>query len=330
MDFADVGGTKYSALTTSLLAQSELTVQQVEDALKNEEAHRLGAAAAASSSGSGIAAPASVSSVCTFCAKPGHTVECCFKYQDYSKRAKEEVKESSENSKRKKKNRPGKTNAAQEPTESAGAASVRPVASLSTLPDSWNADTGATTHMTPHREWFKSYGPSSVGIRVANGQVVFAAGVGTVEFTPVKDGRKLCPVLFSNVLHVPLLNQNLLSVLTLTCNHAFRVIINSNTMSFIKDNIPCFYASVGEDRVALLSGSTVVQSQVASPAQASDYELWHHHFCHLSHGRLKSLVEHQSVSDLKLPTVPPASIPICPAWMGSRPKTPSPRLPPAA
>ena len=61
-----LGGTKYSALTTSLLAQSELTVQQVEDALKNEEAHRLGAAvaaAAASSSGSGIAAPASVSSV---------------------------------------------------------------------------------------------------------------------------------------------------------------------------------------------------------------------------------------------------------------------------
>ena len=41
-----LGGTRYSALTTSLLAQSILTVQQVEDALKNEEAHRVGAAAA--------------------------------------------------------------------------------------------------------------------------------------------------------------------------------------------------------------------------------------------------------------------------------------------
>ena len=38
-------GTCYSALTTSLLAQLELTVQQVEDALKNEEAHHVGAAA---------------------------------------------------------------------------------------------------------------------------------------------------------------------------------------------------------------------------------------------------------------------------------------------
>ena len=76
---------------------------------------------------------------------------------------------------------------------------------------------------------------------------------------------------------------------------------------------------MGEDRVALLSGSTVVQSQVASPAQASDYELWHRRFCHLSHGRLRSLVEHQSVSDLKLPTVPPAaSILICPACMDGK------------
>jgi hypothetical protein len=41
-DLCPPGGTRYSALTTSLLAQSELTVQQVEDALKNEEAHRVG------------------------------------------------------------------------------------------------------------------------------------------------------------------------------------------------------------------------------------------------------------------------------------------------
>ena len=53
-------------------------MQQVEDALKNEEAHHLGAAAvaaAASSSGSSIAAPASTLSVCAFCGKPRHTVE---------------------------------------------------------------------------------------------------------------------------------------------------------------------------------------------------------------------------------------------------------------
>ena len=37
--------------------------------------------------------------------------------------------------------------------------------------------------MTPNRNWFKSYAPSSVPIRVANGQVVFSAGVGTVKLS---------------------------------------------------------------------------------------------------------------------------------------------------
>ena len=159
-----LGGMKYSALTTSLLAQSELTVQQVEDALKNKEAHCLGAAVAAAASSSGFGtAPVSTLSVCTFCAKPRHTVEHCYKFQEYSKRAKEEVKEASDNSKKKRKNHP-RPMLPRDPLST----SCR----LSQCPDSWNADTGATTHMPPHREWFKSYGPSSVRIWVANGQVV--------------------------------------------------------------------------------------------------------------------------------------------------------------
>ena len=324
--------TKYTALTTSLLAQSELTVQQVEDALKNEEAHRLGVAAAAAAAASAAstvsnsATPAS--SVCTFCHMNGHTVERCWKFKEYSKKAWEEVKANSNNSnsnlqkrcnRKDNKDNKGKANAAQEnqtPTESA-AASIRPPTS-SSLPNAWNADTGATPHMMLHRAWFKSYAPSCVGIRVANGQVIYAAGVGTVEFAPVKDGRKMCPVLFSNVLHVPALNQNLLSVLTLTSKHSFRVIIDSNTMAFILDRVPHSYAAV-VDRVALLSGSTVVQSEAASPAQVSDYKLWHCCFGHISLSRLKSLVEHKMVSDISLPSVPSAgSAPICPACMDGK------------
>jgi len=241
-----LNGTKYTALTTSLLA--ELSIQQVEDALKNEEAHRLGvsaaAAAAATSPSSNLAAPAS-SSICAFCGRNGHAVEQCFKFRDASRTAKEQVQqqEASGGSKKRFKKK-GKANAAQEgststtPVESAGAASIRLSSSPSSLPDAWNADTGATSHMTPRREWFKSYNPCSVPIRVANGQVVYAAGRGTVEFAPVKDSHKLRPVLFSNVLHVPALNQNLLSVLTLTCDHAFDVRIHFCTIEFIKDSIP--------------------------------------------------------------------------------------------
>ena len=58
------------------------------------------------------------------------------------------------------------------------------------LADTWNADTGATSH----REWFCTYSPCSVPICIANGQIVFPAGRGTVEFTPVKGARNLHPV----------------------------------------------------------------------------------------------------------------------------------------
>ena len=128
---------KYTALTTSLLTQPELSIQQVEDALKNEEVHCLGiaaaAAAAVSSPVSNLAAPAT-GSICAFCGHSGHTGEQCFKFRDTSKAAKEQVQqqESSGGSKKQWKKK-GKANVAQEPhasstpTESAGVASLRPL-----------------------------------------------------------------------------------------------------------------------------------------------------------------------------------------------------------
>jgi hypothetical protein len=119
----------------------------------------------------------------------------------------------------------GKANVAKEadpqPTEFAGAASTRSSLSNTLVSDFWNADTGATSHMTPRRDWFKDYRPSQVLICVANCDVVRAAGIGSVEFLPVKSGLVLCPVVFTNVLHVPALAENLFSVLTVTRKHGF-------------------------------------------------------------------------------------------------------------
>ncbi|KIJ53773.1 hypothetical protein M422DRAFT_154610, partial [Sphaerobolus stellatus SS14] len=46
----------------------------------------------------------------------------------------------------------------------------------------WVADTDATAHMTPHREWFHQYQPYMVPVRLANGVTIKSAGVGTVIF----------------------------------------------------------------------------------------------------------------------------------------------------
>ena len=158
-------GMKYTALMTSLLAQSDLTVQQVEDALKNEEAHTTGvAAAAAAAAMPPAAAPTSTYShrskkprpTCAFCGRPGHVAKKCFKLEAASKKAKEEVSNDTSKSRS-----DGKANVADSttPMGSAGAASVHSSSSPSSLPDAWNADTGATSHMTPHCRWFKSYAP---------------------------------------------------------------------------------------------------------------------------------------------------------------------------
>ena len=92
-------------------------------------------------------------------------------------------------------------------------------------PDYWIADTGATSHMTPNRAWFKDYTPCKVPVRLADNNVIYAAGSGSIVFTPVKNRASLCPIKFMNVLHIPMLANNLLSVLTLTKKHNFEVII---------------------------------------------------------------------------------------------------------
>ncbi|KZV81311.1 hypothetical protein EXIGLDRAFT_596726, partial [Exidia glandulosa HHB12029] len=49
----------------------------------------------------------------------------------------------------------------------------------------WNTDTGCTSHMTSHRAWFRSYLPYRVPIALADGHVIYSAGVGAVMFVPV-------------------------------------------------------------------------------------------------------------------------------------------------
>src|SRR5882762_6918164 len=50
---------------------------------------------------------------------------------------------------------------------------------------SWNADTGASAHMTFNRHWMRNLRPNRTQIRLADGSVVYSEGVGSVRFNPV-------------------------------------------------------------------------------------------------------------------------------------------------
>ena len=80
----------------------------------------------------------------------------------------------------------------------------------SNFSDIWYADTGATHHMTPRRDIFKSFIPiddKSVPITVGNEDVVYARGRGMIDVVFDVDGRKITQTL-DGALFVPELCKN--------------------------------------------------------------------------------------------------------------------------
>ena len=76
--------------------------------------------------------------------------------------------------------------------------------------DSWIIDSGATDHMTSKSQLFNTYtpSPSNKKIVVVNGSLVTVAGFGDIYITPT--------LILKNVLHVPKLSVNLVSIQNLT------------------------------------------------------------------------------------------------------------------
>lgn len=84
---------------------------------------------------------------------------------------------------------------------------------------SWNTDSGATSHMTPHRNWIRNYVHCRTAVLLANNHVVWAKGKGDVFFNPTINGQPSETVTFKDVLYVPALQNNLFSILSAVCKN---------------------------------------------------------------------------------------------------------------
>ena len=118
--------------------------------------------------------------------------------------------------------------------------------------------------MTFNCHWMHNLKPHCIPIRLADGSVIYSEGVGTVWFNPVLGGKEIAPLEFTNVLYVPSLSSNLLSVLYLTMHCHFNVLIVGNTMHFIRDNQTMFRAQVKHSNEAFLVGDTIPVEELAS------------------------------------------------------------------
>ena len=183
----------------------------------------------------------------------------------------------------------------------------------------WVADTGATRHMTPHRHWFVSYSPYSVPIRLADNTVIHSTGIGSVRFLPLLNGKPQRCLEFHDVLHVPDLRSNLLSVLHLSQHKDYTVSIRKNSMSFSRNNTVLFTASVSNN-CARLNGQIVAISEYARLVSTCplDSSLWHRRFCHLNKGDVHKLLSGALVSGITVKLKSDSMDPICESCLAGK------------
>jgi len=152
--------------------------------------------------------------------------------------------------------------------------------------------------MTPHRAFFVTYKPCSTPVCVTNGNIVHAAGVGTVAFVPRQGGVDKPAVGFTKVLHVPDLQCNLLSVLYLVRNSSIVVHAEGDSMSFVQNGTVLFTATINNACAAHLDGVTARTDSVVASAYRTiptNLSLWHrrtmHHHLHgLNHAIRDKLI----------------------------------------
>ena len=190
-------------------------------------------------------------------------------------------------------------------TEFAGKASAvaeHEVNSTSSNVFHWNADTGATSHMTPHKTWIRNYTPYRVPVRLADHRIIYSEGVGSVLFRPIINGKQYRDVEFTRVLHVPALRNNLLAVLYLTKYKEIDVHISGNKMNFLDKKSWLFSATINNDDIAYLDGSTVdiMENVHLASTLPLDLSLWHKRLGHHNYDDIKMMMSKNLVDGLVL------------------------------
>jgi hypothetical protein len=177
----------------------------------------------------------------------------------------------------------------------------------------WNTDTGASSHMTPHRHWFRSYSPHVVPIRLADNSIIYSAGIGSVEFQPVVKGSNMRPVVFHDVLHVPAIRSNLLSLFHLTSKKAYTISIVDQTVSFHHSGCLCFTASITDRNIGYLDGharSFGTHEAKRASTLPLDLNLWHRRCSHLNYDDVKRMQRNDLVKGMTMESSTPPD-PIC-------------------
>lgn len=143
--------------------------------------------------------------VCFFCKKPGHFRKDCERYKRWKKN--------------KMKDRNDKEKAAKAEDDNSEDWNYCLAAGHKSLcENAWCIDSGATSHMSSSRDFFTEIEATRDGVKLADGKVAKVEGIGRGMLKCAgHEGQTIC-LNVANVLYVPTLNDNLLSVRRLVEN----------------------------------------------------------------------------------------------------------------
>ena len=326
----------YNTFASSLLLLDALDLDKLQSAFQNEESQHLVRNVTLS-----LLALQSTDLLCFFCGGK-HMEKECHRKKKASEEAKKQLAQKGYQNKKGKQKAKETSETPAAPEEGNSATQIEFAGHASALLSSssrsqglksrayadWNTDTGATSHMTPHKHWFCSYFPHVVPICLENNSIIYSAGIGSVEFQPVVGGIPECPVVlvvFHDVLHVPQLGSNLLSLFHLTRLKGYKINIKVEQVRFCHSGNLHLTATITQTNVGYLDGHVLVpqQAQTASIALYTstcplDLTLWHRRCSHLNFADLKYMHLHNKVKGMviKSKTAPD---PICdPCIMGKQ------------
>ncbi|CAL5368182.1 unnamed protein product [Camellia sinensis] len=157
--------------------------------------------------------------------------------------------------------------------------------------ESWLIDSGCTNHMTYDRELFRELDKTAISkVRIGNGAHIAVKGKGTVAIEGCT-GLKL----ISDVLYVPEINQNLLSV-TQLLEKGYKVLFEDKNC-VIKDTkvIEVFKVQMKDKSFAL---DLMKEEQAAVHKDDSNTVLWHKRLGHFHHAALLFMKKNNLVKGL--------------------------------
>ena len=211
---------------------------------------------------------------CFFCKKPNHVKKECRKYIEW---------------KRKNPDHKAKT-----VTEYVHAADDDELdlcfrACGTVLTDAWCIDSGATSHMCNSREFFTDITEHQGQVVLANGVKLPTAGIGEGYIQCVRQNGECQRIKITDVLYVPQLKGNLLSVRKLTAKD-FVIEFEGDRCKIIKEILCVATATEGKGLYELNVSDTVLA--VKNCDEKNCIHAWHNRFGHRDHEAIKRLVHH--------------------------------------